>query len=117
MKIGRETNSVMNLVMSGTSGQPSPEVGMGVTELHWTDRHAGTVTWVSKTGKTLRYRLDIAKRVDDNGMSESQTYEYEPDPTAAERTARQNRRTGAWKMTGGPRLSLGVRRAYHDYSF
>lgn len=117
MKLGKQTASVTNWLMSGTQGQPIPEVGMGVTELHWTDRHAGTIVRISPSGKTFWYQRDIATRTDTNGMSESQSYSYAPDPNAALVAARRNKR-GEWKATpGGTQLRLGQRSAYHDYSF
>lgn len=114
MGLGTDTGSMVNYLMSGTKGQPAPEVGMGVTLLLWSDRTAGTVTWVSPSGKTLRFRADRAKRTDTNGMSESQTYEHTPNPDAREQTARLTK-TG-WKASG-TRLRLGSRDTYYDFSF
>lgn len=117
MKLGRDTASVTNWLLSGTNGQPDPAVGMGVTVLMWTDRHAGTITRVSESGKTFWFREDTAIRTDGNGMSESQTYRYEPNPNANERRARI-RKDGSWRESKtGTRLRLGSRSAYHDFSF
>jgi hypothetical protein len=115
MKLGRDTGSVTNWLMSGTKGEPTPEVGMGVTVLMWTDRKAGTITRVSPSGKTFWFKDDIAIRTDSNGMSESQTYEFKPDPDARERKAVKT--VKGWKEVRGSRLMLGHRSAYHDYSF
>lgn len=38
--------SLNNLMLTGTKGQPTPEVGMGATQLGWTDRHAYTIVEV-----------------------------------------------------------------------
>jgi hypothetical protein len=114
MKLGRDTNSVINYALSGTNGQPTPEVGMGITLLRWTDRDAGTITKVSESGKTFWFRLDRAIRIDDNGMSEMQTYRYEPTTDGPERRARLIK--GAWK-SAGTRIRLGERLAYRDFSF
>lgn len=116
MKLGKETGSVTNWMMSGTKGQPTPEVGMGITILHWTDRSAGTITRVSPSGKRFWYRPDTAIRVDSNGMSESQEYRYEPNPDATEREVRLNSK-GEWKEVKGSRVALGYRCAYYDFSF
>lgn len=117
MRLGRDTNSVNNWLMSGAKGQPTPEVGMGGTLLMWTDRHAVTVTRVSASGKTLWFKQDKATRTDDNGMSESQRYSYEADPDARERKATL-RKNGAWvESRAGTRLRLGDRNEYRDYSF
>lgn len=115
MKLGRDTASVVNWLSSGTKGQPTPEVGMGVTLLLWTDRHAGTITRVSPSGKTFWFREDTAKRTDTNGMSESQTYEFTPNPDATERCARLTK-SGAYK-SAGTRIRVGSRSKYHDFSF
>ena len=115
MKLGRDTNSMSNYLMSGTNGQPKPEVGMGVTLLRWTDRRAGTITRVSESGKSFWFKQDIATRTDANGMSESQDYRYEADPSAREQMARQ-KKSGAWQSEG-TQLALGYRDEYYDYTF
>ena len=114
MKIGTDTNSFVNAILSGTKGQPAPVVGMGVTLLHWTDRSAGTITRVAPSGKTFWFREDRAIRTDSNGMSEMQSYRHEPDPNSRERRARL--RSGAWKSEG-TRIRVGDRNTYHDFSF
>ena len=114
MRLGTDTGSMTNYLMSGTKGVPTPTVGMGITELMWSDRAAGTITRVSPSGKTLWYQLDKATRIDDNGMSEVQDYAYEPDPTATVKIARLTKR--GWKASG-TRLALGYRDTYYDFSF
>jgi hypothetical protein len=114
MKAGTETGSLVNHVMSANAVKP--EVGMGCTILHWTDRSAGTVVEVSKSGKTVKVQGDKITRIDKNGMSECQDYMYERDETAGIQTFRLTKR--GWRgVGGGPGLALGYRRAYHDYSF
>lgn len=115
MRLGRETGSLTNWALGGTNGQPTPEVGMGVTVLHWTDRSAGTVSRVSQSGKTFWFRADRAMRVDSNGMSELQAYRYEPQPDAPEQAARRTK-DGAWKSASG-QVRVGERMAYRDYTF
>lgn len=114
MKLGRDTNSVVNAILSSTRGEPKPEVGMGITLLHWTDRSAGTITRVGPSGMTFWFREDKAIRTDSNGMSEVQDYRYEPGE-GRERRAVHGKRD--WKEVRGSRIRLGERRAYHDYSF
>jgi hypothetical protein len=93
-----------------------PQVGDGCTILHWTDRDAGTVVYVSPSGKTVRVQVDTATRADKNGMSESQAYTYEPNPSGAVHTFRLGKR--GWKSSGrGSGAAFGTRAAYHDYSF
>lgn len=91
-----------------------PVVGEGATELMWSDRHAYTVTWVSKSGKTFRARQDKAIRTDSNGWSESQTYRFEPNPNGSEVTVRWTKRGWRNKGTG---FKLGERDEYCDPSF
>lgn len=127
MELGTETGSVMNHLYSRmVKGEPEPTVGMGVTLLSWTDRHPATVTtW---DGKILTVQEDHAKRIDANGMSESQDYEYTPNPKGGLSCFRKdkigvwqkiakNPDTGRWVKAGGKGLTLGRRDKYHDYSF
>lgn len=120
MSTNLQTGSLFNLLMSGTNGQPKPEKGMGATILGWTDRRACTIVEVSKSGRSIKVQRDIATRTDDNGMSDSQSYSYEPDPEAPiqEFTLRKN---GAYVEKGanmrGYRLRLGERKEYYDFSF
>jgi len=115
MKLGTETASVVNWMMSGmTVGAPSPEVGMGCTVLKWTDRQAATI--IKVTPKTLTVQYDHAKRVDKNGMSECQQYEYSRNPEGCTRVFRLTNR--GWRETGGgSSLLVGQRNHYHDFSF
>lgn len=54
MKLGSETNSVVNHIYSrAVIGQPEPQVGMGGTVLHWTDRDPVTIFRVFKVGKSV----------------------------------------------------------------
>lgn len=116
MKLGTETGSLTNWMMSDTRNQPTPVVGMGLTLLHWTDREVATITKVSPSGKTFWFKADIATRIDSNGMSECQVYSYSPDDTAPERKAVLTRR-GRWKEIRGSQIRLDARIAYHDFSF
>lgn len=131
MKLGTETGSLVNHIHSiAVKGQPTPVVGMGCTILGWTDRQAATIVNVSNIrGRTyLVVQEDHAKRVDHNGMSESQTYEFTPNPNgltahyqqdAAGRwnEVRYNAETKRFRKTGGPGLRIGARDHYHDFSF
>lgn len=117
-RLGKDTNSVTNWLLSGTRNQPEPHVGMGVTVLMWTDRLAGTITAYEPGEKIFWFKLDKATRTDNNGMSEVQSYRYEPNPDAPEQMARLNSK-GEWRVGGarGSVIRLGDRAAYHDYSF
>jgi hypothetical protein len=80
MKLGTETGSLVNHVMSKAGTKP--EVGKGATELLWSDRHAYFVNEVSKDKKECVIERAKAVRTDKNGMSECQDYEYHRDPNA-----------------------------------
>lgn len=113
------TNSLVNATMGNSAA--APVVGMGATELGWTDRHAYTVTSVSKNGKVVQVQQDTATRTDKNGMSESQSYDFTPNPEGSKRTVTL-RKNGCWvakggSMKGGTRFAIGHRSEYHDYSF
>lgn len=123
------SGSLVNHLQGDCTLQPVPVVGMGATLLGWTDRHAATVvgieTLVQEGGKVKKgeilIRRDRAVRIDKNGMSESQTYEYSED-TAAPTVAYTFRKNGSWvrkgdTLKGGQRVALGHRDEYHDFSF
>lgn len=107
--------------VQGNSAQRTPEVGMGATILMWSDRQAATIIEVSKSGKSILVREDNAKRVDNNGMSDAQTYEYSANVNGrvTEFTLRRN---GRWvrkgeSQKGGQRVAIGYRDHHYDYSF
>lgn len=118
LKLGTQTGSLINHLYSGQT--EAPAVGAGATLLMWSDRHAGTIVEVSPNGKRVGFQQDEAIRTDKNGMSDSQTYEYKPNPQAGIQyfTLRKN---GAWVREGesmkGTRITIGVRNEYHDFSF
>ena len=131
MRLGTETASVMNNIMSrAVIGQPEPAVGMGVTFLKWTDREPGTIYEVFKVGKStyITVTADDAKRIDNNGMSESQEYEFTPCPDGYRSVFRKNLKTGMWERVtktesgrwakaGGEGLRIGERDKYYDFTF
>lgn len=79
----------------------------------WTDRHAATIVRVTPT--QVHVRRDIAKRVDNNGMSELQTYEYAEDPSAEVEIFRKTK--NGYRNKNGDGLMIGERREYYDTSF
>ena len=119
----RVFGNIMNRLREGARA-PTPEVGMGATQLGYSDRHAGTIVSVGKFGKTptgrIGWKMDIATRTDGNGMSESQSYDYKENPEA-ETIYYTLRKDGTYVVEGeslkhGRRLQLGVRDKYHDFS-
>lgn len=134
LKLGTETGSLVNhLYSQGTS--PKPVVGMGVTLLSWSDRSPGTIRAVRElTSKTYKYEIEVteddAVRIDGNGMSEAQEYEYSVVEDGYRQLFRQERSTGKWyegriqsttkkfKRTSGANcILLGRREKYHDFTF
>lgn len=113
------------LITNGVIGMPEPEVGMGCTICHWSDRSAATVVKIvkNKAGKIVKVLIqaDKARRQDKNGMSECQSYLFELDPNGeiSEFTLRKNGRWAqkGYGMFGGVGISFGQRDAYYDYSF
>lgn len=105
----------------GVNGQPAPEIGMGATELMYTDTHACTIVEVSASGKRIGVQRDRAVRTDTRGRDECQDYRYEPN-TQAGVIHYTLRKTGQWiregdSMKSGQVLAIGYRREYHDYNF
>jgi hypothetical protein len=135
MKLGTQTNSVMNHLMSrATLGQPEPVVGMGATLLGWTDRHAGTIVEVlpqKNGGVIVKVQYDTAKVVAGSTMSEDQTWEFERNPQGAIECFRRGAdSSGAWdrvqysvvtkrwrKFKSGKGLVIGRRDHYRDPSY
>ena len=121
MKLGTETGSLVNCLYNSATKIP-PKVGMGATVLGWTDRHAGTITQVTEDG-LFTVQEDKATRTDQNGMSEAQTYEYEPDPNGRLyhfSPVRRGNSKGQIRENGrkdGSGVLIGERRKYHDFSF
>jgi len=94
-----------------------PMIGMGATIHIGSDSHPATVIQVTNNGKRVVVQEDNATRTDSNGMSESQSYTYEPDPNGAIYIATL-RKDGRYRVTGGKMpISIGFRRKYYDYSF
>lgn len=121
LKLGTQTGSMCNYLLSGTNGQPVPVVGMGATILGWTDRSAGTIVNVGPNAKWIEVQSDHAKLVAGSAFSEEQTYEFSPNPKGA--ISRYTlRRNGAYirageKMRDGQMVRIGERDAYHDPCF
>lgn len=59
MRLGTETASVNNWILSGE--QTQPEKGKGMTELMWTDRRAWEVVWTSHDKKTVKVQRYTCK--------------------------------------------------------
>ena len=122
MKPTKETGSFINMMMSNNS--TVPEVGKGATVLSWTDRHAYEVIEVSDDKKRVVVQQYNAKRIDGNGMSDSQEYEYKELNPKKEVIVW---RWGAWRWERDKLLMKriyskinivwGEKREYYDYTF
>ena len=98
--------------MAERSKSPEPEIGMGATELLYSDRHAYTI--IAKTRCTITVQQDKAIRTDKNGMSDCQTYDFERDPEGTVKIVRKTKR--GWK-SHGTRFAIGYRDEHYDFSF
>ena len=109
--------SLVNQLCSEVSGGPVPTIGMGATLISWSDRSAYTIVSVTPSGKTFVMQRDEATRTDKNGMSDSQSYTYTPNPKAfLEKVSL--RKDGRWKLAGSNQsVLIDCRREYYDYSF
>lgn len=93
-----------------------PVVGMGCTIHYFSDREAATVIEI-KSPKTVIIQVDKCTRTDKNGMSDDQSYTYEPNPSGAIFEVRLTSK-GVWKiLKESSTVTFGVRRKYHDFTF
>lgn len=93
-----------------------PQIGDGVTRYFYTDRASYTVIAVVTPNKIM-VRRDKCVRTDDNGMSDSQQYRYEQDPSGEVLTITRRKGDKWMAKEKGSYFRVGLRGAYHDYSF
>ena len=111
--------SVQNRIMENVK-TIKPEVGMGATECLWSDRNPFVIVEVKDDRHIVVRALDW-KRIDSNGMSESQEYEY----TSNENNATKQlflTKQGKWREREGRRLVgngwyIGSAERYYDFTF
>ena len=113
-----EYGSLQNKLMA-ESNDKSPELNGGVTSLHWTDRHAYKIIWLSSDKTAMKIQRYRAKRIDRNGMTDQQIYEYKD---LRSQTKTLCLRNGQWyeeHKSGFSKVGLliGVLQEFHDYSF
>lgn len=100
-----------------TTNNLGPEIGQGVTICLWSDCEPATIIGVSPGGKKITIQEDTWRRTDDNGMSDSQEYEYDRDPNGEIHVA-SLRKDGTYRLAKSKtRVSLFGRRKFHDFSF
>ena len=104
-----------------TISNPVPTIGMGVTIQYHSDREPGTIIQITQNGKRIVIQEDTSNRTDNNGMSESQSYEFEANPQGSIHIATL-RKDGSYRFAGeygrgSTRVYIGTRSKYYDYSF
>lgn len=119
------SGSLINNLLASNSAMP--EVGMGATLLSYTDRSPATVVAWDAKKMVVIVQEDNYTRIDSNGMSESQEYEYTPNPNAPLEFFKwtkkgwvrmmYNKETNRWNMRPSGGLCVGHRERYYDFSF
>lgn len=95
----------------------TPQIGEGATVRVGSDAYPYTIIDISDSGKTIYLREDKVERIDNNGMSELQEYNYFRNPEGKEIKATR-RKNGSWKTTGNNcPVSIGIRCRFYDFSF
>ena len=101
-------------------------VGDGVTLNYYSNEKPATVIEIGPNGRWIKVQEDTKKRIDNNGMSGCQDYEYSRNPNGRIHTFYKTRRKDITLFTDTGRskynqydiyLSLKFRKAYFDYSF
>lgn len=108
--------SMQNAIYNQSKSK-QPEIGMGVTELLYSDRHPYTIIKIISDNKII-ITADIVVRTDNNGCNEQQTYTYTKDKNATEITLFLNK-YGHWKRQGaskGATYLVGIREEYYDFT-
>lgn len=131
MKLGSQTGSLINHMIAGAGTLSEIKAGTPATLLSWSDRSPGTVFRVFKVASStiVEVREDIYTRIDKNGMSESQEYEYKIDVNGSKsfwkidkngNVCRMyiNKETGRWNKTKtGCSIAFGRRERFYDFTF
>ena len=113
------TGSLINNLMTDNPSRIVPEVGMGATELCYSDRHAYTVVDVNAKGTRIIVQQDKATRTDNLGMTDCQSYSYEPNPNAPKiglRLCKNGRWVRAGETQNGIAFILGRRDEHYDFT-
>ena len=92
-------------------------VGSGATIYSGSDKYPATIVYVSSNGKKITLQKDLFTRLDKNGCSEVQEYEYKPNPNG-ELIKASLRKDNCFRVTGTNQLvHVGTRTRYFNYSF
>lgn len=113
--------SFQNRVLENMTGI-KPEVGMGVTECLWSDRRPYEIIEVVDDRHITVRALDY-KRIDNNGFSDCQEYEYFSNPDRHTERLYKNK-NGRWVRRVGTRgvdnssgWHIGRAEYYYDFTF
>jgi hypothetical protein len=128
MRLGTQTGSLINHVLTHGVNPTVPEVGAPATICSWSDRQPATVFRVFMVGKSVivETRDDDYVRVDTNGISESQQYEYKTMVNGCKRywkitdkgiQAVERNENGRYVKGPSGAVVFGRREKFHDYSF
>lgn len=103
--------------MKNQNSGPNLVLGMGATIYSYSDRTPATVIRITHNGKRIILQEDYSIRVDKNGISENQEYQYQTN-TSGVLIYATLRKDGRFRVTATNQLvSLGPRQKYYDYSF
>ena len=96
-----------------------PEIGMGATEMCWSDRHPWTVVAVYSENKCMLQKDSVKAKEGDHPMGH-QEWEITPNPQGITAIVTR-RRNGQWhhvnRAMNTTGFVLGQRRYYYDWSF
>jgi hypothetical protein len=114
MRNSRQHGSAENLNAQSTADEPA--VGMGATQLHWTERTAYTIVAVRDDGKTIDVQEDLTIPLESEPGYPR--YVYRPNPKGDIVTVTK-RSGGRWIAAGEPpqdgrRFVIGYRDSYYD---
>ena len=116
--MSRAYGSLQNILLDRTSGL-LPVVGMGATEISYTDRYPYEIIEV-KDDRHITVRALDYKRIDDFGFSESQEYEYSSNEDNATKDLFFTKQ-GKWRERIGRGLGsaffIGRAEKYYDFTF
>ena len=117
MKLGKDTGSLVNWMLANPN-YVKPEVGMDVTEFHWTDRSAWRIVEVDEDGKGCKLQRYNPKAI---GSYYEQNYKYEDEngkPLLSNQFMKIRYKYKSWRA-GREKVNLrfGYRNEYEDPSF
>lgn len=91
------TSLINEIYSRSVKGEPEPQVGMGATMLAYSDRYAGTIAEVRKSGKEVVVQQDHVLIVGGSIFDGSAVYEYKRNPTACGYVFRKDSK-GFWRQ-------------------